>query len=197
MERKGSALALTFRLDTSLFILHDKMCVMSVLMVGFRLIVSWSHRYYEHVNWQLENNNSSGVVCKCQFSCNATTNVCNGWCFDSAWAFIVRSWLLIHLRIKHMPLKNDAAGPCVWHHRAQRLSQHVHVWSSQKKPLGLLSNIIIKPVSTVSPHVMRLLLFTKRNSVTSSETVSNTRPGRRALGSVSQELFYYYLTVNT
>ncbi len=46
VERKGSAFALTFQLDTSLFILHE-MCVMSVLMVGFRLIVSWSHHYYE------------------------------------------------------------------------------------------------------------------------------------------------------
>lgn len=78
VERKGSALALTFQLDTSLFILHDQMCVMSVLMVGFRLIVSWSHHYYECVNWQLENNSSGGVVCKCQFSCNATTKVCSG-----------------------------------------------------------------------------------------------------------------------
>ncbi len=59
-----------------------------------------------------------------------------------------------------------------------------------QKPLGLLSNIIIKPVSTVSPHVMRLLLFTKRNSVTSSETVSNTRPGAEGLFGLSLRSFF-------
>lgn len=48
-----------------------------------------------------------------------------------------------------MQLKNDAAGPCVCvcvcHHRAHRLSQHVHVWSSQKpiRPALLQQFILI------------------------------------------------------